>query len=478
MERELCSRSLAEFVKLAWHVLEPTQEYIHGWHIDFICAHLEAVTRGEITRLLINCPPGVMKSMLVGVFWPVWEWGPKGLASNRFLCGSHSGAFATRDNMRSRRLVFSKWFQNRWPLKLQNDQDTKTKFENVKTGWRTASAMSSMTGDRGDRVIIDDPHSVEGAISDAERTTTLRIFQETVSTRLNNPDKSAIVVIMQRLHENDVSGHIIAEQKDYVHLMLPMRHEIERHCKTQFGEDPRKEEGELLFPDRFPLSVVEQEEKAMGPFGTACQFAQTPAPRGGQLIPFGKIQIMKVAPVRFITVWRYWDKAGTKGGGARTAGVKIGLDHEGLMWILDVVKGQWAAPEREKIITQTMQTDGVRVRVGVEQEPGSGGKESAESTISSNFGFIVHADRPTGDKSFRAEPFAVQVDAGNVRMLEADWNADYLHEAQFFPSGKYRDQIDATSGAVAKIAASGIGRLNLLMKVNVPPSPGTIKEAQ
>ena len=147
-----------------------------------------------------------MKSLLFGVFFPMWEWGPMQRPATRMLSASHKEGFAKRDNLKSRRLVYSDWFQLRWPTVLQNDQDTAKKFENARTGWRAATAMSSMTGDRADRVLIDDPHSVEGAISEAERETTLRMFKETVPTRLNNPDRSAIIVVMQRLHQSDVSG--------------------------------------------------------------------------------------------------------------------------------------------------------------------------------------------------------------------------------------------------------------------------------
>jgi len=180
IERYACRQSLATFVRLAWHVVEPAQPYIHGWHIDAVCAHLEAVTRGDINRLLINIPPGTMKSLLVGVFWPAWEWGAMGLPATRFVAASHSQEFAVRDTLKMRRLVASEWYQTRWPVELTKDQNEKTKFENASTGFRQAMAMSSLTGTRGDRVIIDDPHSIEGALSDADRTRTLRVFTETV----------------------------------------------------------------------------------------------------------------------------------------------------------------------------------------------------------------------------------------------------------------------------------------------------------
>jgi predicted phage terminase large subunit-like protein len=289
-----CEEDLATFVRQAWHICEPGQPYVHGWHIDFLCAHLEAITDGielddgsAYNRLLINVPPGTMKSLLVGVFWPAWEWGPKNMAHMRYVCASHSLDLAIRDGLRMRRLITSEWYQERWGdrVELTGDQNQKTKFENSSTGFRQAAAAGSITGSRGDRVIIDDPHSVDGANSDQQRESTTLWFQEAVPTRLNNPDRSAIVVVMQRLHGDDVSGVILDKQLGYDHVMLPMEYDPRRAMPTLLGlEDPRKTDGELLFPQRFPADVVERDKRVMGPYATAGQFQQEPAPRGGGVI--------------------------------------------------------------------------------------------------------------------------------------------------------------------------------------------------
>jgi len=305
IEKRKCELSLAEFVKAAWHVIEPEQPYCHGWHIDFICAHLEAITRGELNgdgtyynRLLINVPPGTMKSLLVGVFWPAWEWGPQNMPSMRYVCTSHSLELALRDSLRMRRLVTDDWYQVHWGdrVKLVGDQNAKGKFETTATGSRQACAFTSVTGYRGDRILVDDCHSVDDANSDAKRTTVTQLFKEAVTSRLNNPDKSAIVVVMQRLHEKDVSGVILDNDMGYDHIMLPMRYDPLRAHPTRLGyADPREEDGELLFPDRFPLHVVERDEAAMGPYATAGQYNQSPEPRGGGIIKD--------------EWWQLWDRA-------------------------------------------------------------------------------------------------------------------------------------------------------------------------
>lgn len=278
---------MVNFIRQAWSVIEPGAEYVHGWHIDAIAQHLEAVEDGDITRLLINVPPGMMKSLATSVFWPAWIWGPKNKPHYRFLCASHSQALAIRDSTKMRRLIQSDWYQERWGDRviLTGDQNAKTKFENTATGFREAVAAGSITGSRGDVVIIDDPHSVESASSDAMRETTKEWFLEAVPTRLNIPEKSAIVVIMQRLHEEDISGIILEKELGYEHLCLPMEFESVRRCETSIGfVDERDEEGQLLFPERFPIEVVERDKAVLGPYAAAGQFQQSPTPRGGGII--------------------------------------------------------------------------------------------------------------------------------------------------------------------------------------------------
>ncbi|MES1987850.1 MAG: hypothetical protein V4440_07450, partial [Pseudomonadota bacterium] len=215
--------------------MEPGQPYVDGWHVGAICEHLEAITNDEINRLLINIPPGTMKSTLTSVFWPAWEWGPMGRPSTRIIGASHEQGLAIRDTLKMRRLVTSEWFQTLWPTPLTGDQNEKKYYENKATGFRQACAVAGMTGKRGDRVIWDDPHSVEASLSVLERETALRVFRETLPTRLNNPDRSAIIIVMQRLHENDVSGLILESDLGYEHLCLPMEFEVDRRCVTSIG---------------------------------------------------------------------------------------------------------------------------------------------------------------------------------------------------------------------------------------------------
>lgn len=295
INRARAEESLSEFIKQAWHVIEPAEPYVHGWHIDFICEHLEAITDGLqledgtfYNRVLANVPPGTMKSLIVNVFWPSWEWGPRNMPHLRYVCAAHKVEnLSARDSRRMRQLITSDWYQARWGdrVRLAKDQNEKLNFHNLSGGFRIATAITSLTGIRGDRVIIDDPHSVDSASSEPMREGEVSTFLEAIPTRLTNPLRSAIVVIMQRLHERDISGVILEKGLGYDHIMLPMRFDPGRAIPTKLGlEDPRQEEGELLFPARFPESVVDRDEKVMGPYATAGQFQQSPEPRGGGII--------------------------------------------------------------------------------------------------------------------------------------------------------------------------------------------------
>ena len=285
LDRELVKRrGLGEFVKQAWHVLEPTQPLAWGWCLDAMAEHLQAVSRGQIRRLLMNVPPGTMKSLMVSVMWPAWEWTID--PTLRVISTSYKAdGLSTRDSRRGRDLVASEWYRARWPQVVLK-KETETYVENTETGWRQSVAFTSLTGGRADRVVIDDPHSTESAESDAERERAVRIFRESVPSRLVSPERSAIVVIMQRLHAGDVSGEIEkSPELGYEHLMLPMRFEPDRRCSTSIGfSDPRTKEGELLFPERYPEESVAELEASLMDFGTAGQLQQRPSPREGGIV--------------------------------------------------------------------------------------------------------------------------------------------------------------------------------------------------
>lgn len=450
--RERC-QNLAGFVREAWHVLEPNAKLVWNWHLDAMCQHLEAVTDGRLNRLLINVPPGSSKSLLVSVLWQAWEWGPKGLRSMRYLTTAFNDGPVKRDTRKCRDLMLSEWYRSLWPEVVLN-RTGETSFSNTGTGTREGVAFGSLTSQRGDRLVIDDPHSTETAESPAEREATTRKFREGALNRLNDQERSAIVVVMQRLHEDDVSGVIMRLGMDFVHLCLPMEFEPERCCQTPIGfVDPRKTDGELLDPIRFPRETIDKLKHGMGSYAYAGQYQQRPTPREGGLFKRAWFEgkFIQAAPAG--TRWvRHWDLAATaKSNAARTAGVKLGRTPDGKFIVGHAVTTQSEGNEVRKIIKSFAESDGRDVVISLPQDPGQAGKVQKADFVQMLAGWTVKCDPETGDKVTRAEPFSAQCEGGNVYIVKGDWNDAYLDELCLFPGGSFKDQVDASSGAFGRL---------------------------
>lgn len=461
-QRRECTASLAAFAKAAWPVLEPSQPLAWGWALDAICRHLEAVTDFDITRLLMNVPPGSMKSLLTGVIWPAWEWGPRNMQAIRYLATAHKQDLAIRDNMKCRRLIQSEWYQDLWPVELTGDQNAKTKFENTYTGFREAMSFTSMTGSRGDRVILDDPLSVDDAYSEAALESAERTFKEALPTRVNN-DQSAIVVIMQRLHERDTSGIILDLKLGYEHLCLPMRYDPARKCRTSIGfEDPRKKEGELFFPERFSEDTVSSLERILGQYATAGQLQQRPAPAEGGIIKRSWFKMLYAADKlpKIMYVLQSYDTAFTeKTNNDPTASVTLGIINtpqgKGVI-ILDVWKEHLGYPElRKKMYSEYKATYGDKgVDTVLIEEKGSGISLIQDLRRA---GIPVHSYNPgRADKVTRVHAVAPLIESGLVYLPESKknpgstpvWLDPLITELLAFPNAEHDDLVDALTQAL------------------------------
>src|SRR6266853_1026359 len=281
IDSEFATRRLGEFVRQAWAVVEPSTPFVFGWHIDAIIEHLEAVTRGEIRNLLINVPPRHMKSLLVSVFWPAWEWIAH--PERRWLYSSYAASLSIRDSVKFRRLIESPWYQSRWGdrFDLTSDQNTKVRVDNSRSGYRIATSVGgSATGEGGDRIICDDPHNVQEVESDSVRKGTRDWFDIVISSRVNDPKTTAMVVVMQRCHQQDLSGHLL-EQGGWEHLCLPAEYEGPSRATLIGFIDPRTQPGELLWPERFGPKEIVNLKISLGSYAAAGQLQQRPSPAGG-----------------------------------------------------------------------------------------------------------------------------------------------------------------------------------------------------
>ncbi|MDH5572588.1 MAG: phage terminase large subunit [Gammaproteobacteria bacterium] len=497
--------SLLRFMELGWYELEPSMPFVPNYGVYAICDHLEAVSRGEIKRLLMNVPPGFSKSMSTNVFWPAWEWGPKNKPNYRIINFAHEKGLATRDNVRCRDLIQSEWYQRKWGDRFawKSDQNAKEYYENSKTGWRQSCSAASLTGKRGDRIIGDDPHSVEASESDTQRETVNRTFSETIPTRVNSPENSAIIIIMQRVHSKDVSS--LAIELGYDHLMLPMRFEEERRCysrvkpsyietpglvktrynvtkkawvpvervaelekdddcKDQFGTeiqdrynvDIRVTEGELLDPVRFPLSAVDDMEKAMsiwgGSYAVAGQMQQRPAPRGGGMFKAEDFKYLDNLNGITGKVVRGWDLAASdKKKSPWSAGAKIMLTLDKRVIICDVNRFRKTPGPMEAELRTTAERDGVGVTQDFPQDPGQAGKSQVGALVKLLHGYDVRSSTESGSKEQRATLLSAQAEGGNVYLLRGEWNDTFINEATIFPNSEFKDQIDAASRAYARL---------------------------
>lgn len=446
---------LKHFIRLTWPELEPSTTFVDGWAVDAICDHLEAVERGDIKKLLINVPPGFMKSMTTSVFFPAWLWGPKGKPGTRIISTSYGADLAIRDNVRARSLIDSDTYQKHWGDRFQwsGDQNAKGRYENTAKGFRqAASTGSALTGHRGDIMIVDDPHSVQSSESEADRNSALMWFGETLPTRFNNQKDGVTIVIMQRLHQYDVSGFILESELDYDHLMIPMEFEPERKCFTSIGfEDPRTEDGELAWPERFDEVDVEDLKKTFravgGEYAVAGQLQQSPVPRTGGMFQRDDFQIIEELPQGVLHICRGWDLAATKDGfGAQTAGVKMAT-HAGKVYILDSQAGRWGANEVVERIKTCAHLDGHAITQSIPQDPGQAGKAQRAYLASHLMGYDAHFSPESGAKEDRARPLSAQCEAGNLYLVRGPWNDSFINEMCMFPSGKLKDQVDAASRA-------------------------------
>lgn len=463
-------KTLAGFMREAWPILEPLTTLSWNWHLDAICEHLEAVSRGEINRLLVNVPPGSSKSLIVSVMWHAWEWGPLGRPETRWLSSSFNDGPIQRDMGKVRTLMQSEWYQRLWPHVRLVKQAEFTQ-SNTRMGERRGVAFGSITSQRGDRFVIDDPHSTTGAESDDVRDKNVRQFREGGFNRLNDQERSAIVVIMQRLHESDLSGAII-KLGGYVHLMIPMELEIERRCSTKIGwVDPRTVDGELMDLQRFPQHVIDQMKVDTTQYAWAGQYQQRPAPREGGLFKrawFNDTIPALPAGVRGV---RGWDLAGSKKDKSPySAGVAMWVWGKTFL-ISNVVRLRGSPGEVKGTVLATARSDGLAVGISLPQDPGQAALSQKLDYVQTLSGFNARFSPESGDKEFRARPVSAQAEVGNLKLVRTGdpardaWIEPFLDEICSFPAGTYADQVDAMSRAFQEcLKLVGLGS-------NIMPGP-------
>ena len=479
-QRRAASASLYEFVKQSWHVVEPGVPFVPSWHIEVICEHLEAVSAGEVQRLLINIPPRHSKSTIVSVMWPMWEW--LTTPEQKFLCASYSGTLSIRDNLKARRLIQSPWYQQRWGhlFAFAGDQNAKQRFENDKTGYRIATSVGgTATGEGGSRLILDDPHNAQDAQSDVMRESALEWFDVVWSTRLNDPKRDAMVTIMQRLHERDISGHILEDIGGWEHLCIPAEWDGKRRTTSLGAYDPRQHKGELICPERFGEKEITALKQLLGSYGASGQLQQDPVPLEGGILKGKNFQMWpadKGLP-QFEYILQSYDCAFTEktSGDPTACTVWAMFTHEGRRnaMLIDAWDDHLSYPElRARAIKDwgteyggTTVKDGIRRarrpdRVLVEA------KASGQSLLQDLRLAKVPAvgyNPGNADKVSRAHQAAPTLELGLLWVPESgknrgqfvSWASAFLKQVEKFPVAEHDDYVDTFTQAVLFLKNDG-----------------------
>ncbi len=476
---DLCRKSLADFLRLGWHVLEPTTPLLWNWHLDALCEHLQATLEDwmakqtdpaheqRIRNLLVNIPPGTAKSRVVNVFLPAWMWAR--WPSWKVICLSANPRVALRDSVLCRELILSDWFQETFEpgWKLSDDVNAKGLWGNTAGGRHQSMGFGAViTGDRADALIVDDPHDAQEVHSAALRQEVLDRWDMAIRNRVNDPRSSVRIGIMQRVHEKDWSGHVLS-QDEWEHLCLPMEFEPERAKVSALGwEDPRTEPGELLFPERFPEDVLAAEKRALGSAGYAGQHQQRPNPAEGG--------VFKNHWWRF---WRYAHEPEVEKFKDVTVVIPTNLDgyfpQKFGSWDCSfkdtkdsdfVAGGLWGvrgsfryllelAWERMDILATVAAIESQRERWhphGVFVEDKANGSAVITMLRGKVSGLI--AIEPQGGKEARANATAPTVEAGEVLIpLHAEWRDRYIAEHSGFPRAAHDDAVDQQSQLLLRL---------------------------
>jgi predicted phage terminase large subunit-like protein len=473
LQSELARRHFYDFVKQAWHVLEPAP-FIDGIHVGAICQHLQAIAEGQISHLIINVPPGHAKSLLTAVFWPAWVWIDHPAA--RWLFSSYREDLAKRDSIRCRRLILSDWYQQLWGYRYQlsEDQNEKGRFENTATGYRVVVPMGTGTGERGDYVVVDDPHSVDGAESDLARTTALEWWNGSMATRLNDFKTGHKIVVQQRLHEADLSGDLLLKG-GYELLCLPAEFEPERRLTTSIGwSDPRQEAGELLWPDKVSQANLEELKTTLGSYRYAGQYQQRPAPAAGGIFqriwwrywrpahlhlppvtvktPDGQVVSIEAEPIpaEYDTVIQSWDLTFKDTETSDFAVGQVWAARKGDKYLLDQVRAKMDLPTVKREIEEVSRKWPKAATSLVEDK--ANGPAVIQELRHEIPGLI--AVNPEGGKIARAHAASPAVESGNVYLPHpalALWVEAFIEEAAAFPCGRYDDQVDAMTQALNRL---------------------------
>ena len=425
--------------------------WLRGPHHQQICNALMRVYQGQCTRLIINVAPRYSKTELAVINFIAWALG--NCPDAEFIHSSYSGRLAANNAWQTRELVQHPEYAEIFPsTKLRGDSSAKDEWRTTAGGCVYAvGAGGTITGygagkhreGFGGAIVLDDMHKADEARSDVVRQGVIEWFQNTLESRKNSPH-TPIILIMQRLHEVDLAGWLLAggNGEKWEHL-----------CIKTLGDD-----GAALWPAKHNADMLRMMQQA-APYTFAGQYQQSPAPPEGNIFRPDMIQIVDAIPAG-VTFIRAWDFAATENDGDWTVGGKLGKTQGGRFIIADIARFQGRPEEVEAGLINAAKRDGSSCRVRIPQDPGQAGKSQVSYFTRQLSGFTVVSKPISGDKVTRAEPFASQANVGNVMMIKAPWNDALISELRNFPNGKHDDQVDALADAFGELNDNSFGLLD------------------
>lgn len=447
---ELARRSLVRFTQYT------LPQYEVNWHHRVLGSYLDRVLTGEITRLMAFMPPQNGKSELVSRRFPAYALGKH--PDLRIVATSYSAGLAGDMSRDVQKVMETEEYTQLFPdttLPTNADREARTALHFEVVGrrgyYRAAGVGGGITGKTADIGIIDDPvKNREEAESEAHRKAVCGWYTSTFYTRLFG-DTGRVIICLTRWHEDDLAGWLLKMAADdpgadqWTVLSFPAIATEARH-----PEDPRQE-GEALWPSKYPIAELHRRQIISGTYDWSALYQQEPKPPGGGMFKREWFEIVDAVPVERERC-RGWDKAGTDMGGDWTAGALMSKTPDGLYFVEDVRRARLSSGRRNALMRQTAADDGISVVIRIEQEPGSGGKESAEISVREFAGYAVSVVPSTTNKRERARPLAIQCEAGNVRLLKGAWNKAFIDELCDFDTGAHDDQVDAASSAFNELA--------------------------
>jgi len=451
--------SYYEFVKDCFSILVPGEEFIDNWHIKYICDILQAEVHRIVAKIpkiddiIINVPPRSLKSIMTTVCLPAWAWMHS--PHIKAIGSSYSADLSLDHNTMTKTIIESAWYQGNWgdEIQISKDQNTKGYFRNTQRGFRACTSTGgSITGKGGDIIFIDDPVNPEHADSDIERERGNRFFDKTLISRLDNPDIGVFIVIMQRLHEDDLTGHLLAKQKEgmkWRHICIPA--EKTPYITPKSLADNYTKEG-LFFPERFSRTVLDRLEIGSGGLGYSGQYLQMPFTEGGGIIDVTKFGWFTMSDLPPNLTWNFAvDSAYTKSKANDPTGIVAYAFHKNNYYIRAVTSDWLEFPALCRHIVFWTRREGYTSKSRIFVEPKASGMSVAQSLKDTTALNMVLDKPPTTDKVSRVQEVTPKVDGGRVFLLRgAAWVDKFTAQCEMFPNGIHDEYPDCLAILLSK----------------------------